>query len=74
MGPGDVVILYTDGLVESYDERIDVGISHLMEIIGQWPPEALLDCDALTKRLPRHPTRRRQPADRALRAVYRLLS
>ncbi|MCB0932207.1 MAG: SpoIIE family protein phosphatase [Mycobacterium sp.] len=49
LGPGDVVILYTDGLVESYDERIDVGISHLMEIIGQWPPEALLDCDALTE-------------------------
>lgn len=49
VGPGDVIVMYTDGLVEYYDERIDVGIAHLEEIIAQWPPEALLDGEALAE-------------------------
>lgn len=49
VGPGDVIIMYTDGLVECYGECIDVGISNLEEIVAQWPPAALLDCEALTE-------------------------
>ena len=47
--PGDVLMMYTDGLVEHYDADIKVGISHLEHVITAWPPEALLDCEALAQ-------------------------
>jgi hypothetical protein len=46
--PGDVLMMYTDGLVEHYDEGLLGGIAHLEQVLASWPPEALLDCEALT--------------------------
>ena len=45
--PGDVVVLYTDGLVEHRHRQVGVGIDHLERVLAAWPPEALLDCEAL---------------------------
>jgi integral membrane sensor domain MASE1 len=45
--PGDVLMMYTDGLVEHYDEGLMAGIAHLEQVLAAWPPEALLDCEAL---------------------------
>ena len=47
--PGDVLVMYTDGLVEHYDENLETGIAHLEQVITAWPPEALLDCEALAQ-------------------------
>ena len=47
--PGDVLMMYTDGLVEHYDADVNAGIAHLARVIGAWPPEALLDCEALAR-------------------------
>ncbi len=49
VGPGDVLAMYTDGLVEHYDEDLMAGISHLEQVILAWPPDALLDCEALAR-------------------------
>ena len=46
---GDVLIMYTDGLVEHYDGNLRTGIDHLAEVVGAWPPQALLDCEALAR-------------------------
>ena len=47
VGSGDVLVMYTDGLVEHLDENVEAGIAHLEGVIAAWPPEALLDCEAL---------------------------
>jgi serine phosphatase RsbU (regulator of sigma subunit) len=47
VGPGDVLVMYTDGLVEHLDENVEAGIGHLASVIAAWPPEALLDCEAI---------------------------
>lgn len=47
--PGDVLVMYTDGLVEHYDEDLKAGIAHLEHVLEAWPPEALLDCEALVR-------------------------
>ena len=47
--PGDVLVMYTDGLVEHHDEDLRAGISHLEQVIAAWPPAALLDCEALAR-------------------------
>lgn len=44
---GDVLIMYTDGLVEHYDEDLKAGIAHLEHVVAAWPPAALLDTEAL---------------------------
>lgn len=49
VGPGDVLVMYTDGLVEHHDEAITAGIEHLERVVAAWPPDALLDCDALSR-------------------------
>jgi serine phosphatase RsbU (regulator of sigma subunit) len=47
IGPGDVVVLYTDGLVEHLDSVLDTGVIHLERVVANWPPDALLDCEAM---------------------------
>ena len=49
VGRGDVLVMYTDGLVEHHDEDLRAGISHLEQVIAAWPPAALLDCEALAR-------------------------
>lgn len=46
---GDVLVLYTDGLVEHDDHHVQAGIEHLERVIAAWPPTALLDCEALAE-------------------------
>ena len=47
--PGDVVVMYTDGLVEHHGHNVQAGIAHLEQVITHWPPDALLDCEALAE-------------------------
>jgi len=47
--PGDVLVMYTDGLVEHHDGNLRTGISHLAEVVAAWPPEAMLDCESLAR-------------------------
>jgi integral membrane sensor domain MASE1 len=49
--PDDVLVMYTDGLVEHYDGDPRTGIAHLEQVIAMWPPEALLDCEALAQQV-----------------------
>jgi integral membrane sensor domain MASE1 len=49
LSPGDVLVMYTDGLVEHHDEDLQAGIAHLEDVLAAWPPEALLDCEALAE-------------------------
>lgn len=43
--------MYTDGLVEHYGEDLRSGIAHLEDVLGAWPPEALLDCESLVEQV-----------------------
>lgn len=45
--PGDVLVMYTDGLVEHHDEGVMAGIEHLENVLEAWPPAALLDSESL---------------------------
>lgn len=45
----DVLVMYTDGLVEHYDADLNTGIGHLEKVIENFPPAALLDCEALAR-------------------------
>lgn len=45
--PGDVVVLYTDGLVEHAEHDVGAGIGRLEKVLAHWPPDALLDGEAL---------------------------
>lgn len=47
IGSGDILVMYTDGLVEHHETNVQAGIAHLEQAVAQWPPEALLDCEAL---------------------------
>jgi integral membrane sensor domain MASE1 len=47
--PRDVLVMYTDGLVEHYDADLKTGIAHLEHVVSAWPPEALLDGEALAR-------------------------
>ena len=46
---GDVLVMYSDGLVEHEGCEIQAGIEHLERVLAHWPPEALLDCEALAE-------------------------
>jgi len=46
---GDVLLMYTDGVVEHHDGNLRTGIAHLADVVEAWPPEALLDCEALAR-------------------------
>jgi hypothetical protein len=43
--------MYTDGLVEHCGHNVQAGIAYLERVISAWPPEALLDCEALADRV-----------------------
>jgi serine phosphatase RsbU (regulator of sigma subunit) len=47
VGPDDVVVMYSDGLVEGADRGVDAGISELEQVVASWSPDALLDGEAL---------------------------
>ena len=49
--PGDVLVMYTDGLVEHHDHNVQAGIAYLERVISAWPPDALLDCEAMVDRV-----------------------
>lgn len=49
--PGDVLIMYTDGLVEHFDSDLHTGIGHLEQVVASRSPEALLDCQALAEQV-----------------------
>jgi len=49
--PCCVLVMYTDGLVEHCDGDPRTGIAHLEQAIASWPPEALLDCEALAQQV-----------------------
>jgi putative methionine-R-sulfoxide reductase with GAF domain len=48
-GPGSVLVLYTDGLVERRGELIDEGIDRLLSVVTADEPEMV--CSAVTRRL-----------------------
>jgi serine phosphatase RsbU (regulator of sigma subunit)/integral membrane sensor domain MASE1 len=48
---GDVLVMYTDGLVEHHGHNVKAGIAYLEQVVSAWPPEALLDCAALADRV-----------------------
>ena len=48
---GDVLVVYTDGLVERLDVSIAAGILNAERLIADWPAEALLDCKAVADTL-----------------------
>ena len=47
VGPDDVLVLCSDGLLEAADRPLDEGIARLEQAAAAWPPDALLDCEAL---------------------------
>lgn len=49
VGEGDVLVMYSDGLVEHDECDIKAGIEHLERVIAAWPPDALLDCESLAE-------------------------
>lgn len=49
VGPGDVLVMYTDGLVEHEDCSLEVGIVRLQQMIASLPSGDLLDCEAIAE-------------------------
>jgi len=49
--PDDVVVMYSDGLVEHLDHDVGAGIDRLEQVVAARPPAALLDCEALAAEL-----------------------
>ena len=47
VSPRDVLMMYTDGLVERPGVVVTDGISHAAELVAALPAEALLDCKAV---------------------------
>ena len=43
---GDVLVMYTDGLVERPDASLATGISNVEQLLGHWPGGAVMDCRA----------------------------
>lgn len=51
IGSGDVLMMYTDGLVERPGLVVTEGISQAAQLVAQWPVDELLDCQAIADRL-----------------------
>lgn len=49
--PGDVLVIYSDGLLEHDYLTAGTGIAHLERVVADWPPDSLLDCEALADEL-----------------------
>lgn len=49
--PGDVLMMYTDGLVERPGMAVSEGIEFAENLVAEWPAAALLDCQAVADRL-----------------------
>ncbi|MFE0043445.1 SpoIIE family protein phosphatase [Streptomyces albireticuli] len=47
LGPGDAVVLYTDGLVETRDQDIDVRLEALLAVLDAAPRDLEATCDLL---------------------------
>lgn len=48
---GDVLVMYTDGLVERPDQPIPAGIAEAERLIADWPADALIDCRSVADQL-----------------------
>lgn len=51
IGTGDVLVMYTDGLVERPGLVVTDGISRAAQLVAGWPAAELLDCQAIADRL-----------------------
>ena len=51
VSPGDVLVMYTDGLVEHRGHDVQAGIAYLEQVVSSWPTDELLDCVALAERV-----------------------
>ncbi len=49
--PGDILVMYTDGLVENGGQPLDTGITQARDLISRWSPTALLNCGSLAEEL-----------------------
>lgn len=51
MDAGDIVVMYTDGLVERRDQDLEVGMARAAALIANWPDDVSLGvaCHALTQ-------------------------
>lgn len=47
LSPGDIVIMYSDGLVEHAGSGVGAGIARLERVVASTPEAALLDCESL---------------------------
>ena len=48
---GDVLVMYTDGLVERPDASLATGISNVEQLLGHWSGGAVMDCRAAVDEL-----------------------
>jgi len=51
VGPGDILVMYTDGLVEGPGQVVSDGISRAAHTVAAWPAVKLFDCTALADHL-----------------------
>ena len=51
IGSGDVLVVYTDGLVERPGLVVSDGVSRAAQLVAEWPVEQLLECQAIADRL-----------------------